>query len=223
MNRDLLEMPFNPDQIKHRQGNFGQTLAYLEAHAVIQRLNDALDSDWSFEIVRHDVFDDEVIVLGKLSTGSITKTQFGNSTITRHKTTGEIISIGDDLKAAATDALKKAATLLGVGNYLYSGNQGGHVPLSIPGPSPIQDKSASPPPTPRPQPLKPVPNNTNRISSKQLGYIQSLAKDRAITRQELDQITLQRYQAKLEFITSYEASRLIEELLSQHQERRQIV
>ena len=35
--------------------------------------------------------------------------------------TGKPVSIGDDLKAAATDALKKGASLLGVGLHLYNG------------------------------------------------------------------------------------------------------
>jgi hypothetical protein len=46
--------------------------------------------------------------------------------ITKAKETGEIISLADDLKAAATDALKKAATLLGVGLHLYNGDSSFH-------------------------------------------------------------------------------------------------
>jgi hypothetical protein len=60
-----------------------------------------------------------VIVIGQLNAGGIVKSQFGSSRITRAKETGDIISLADDLKAAATDALKKAATLLGVGLHLY--------------------------------------------------------------------------------------------------------
>ena len=41
MNRELLEKPFNPEQIKQREGNFGKKLDYIEGHVVIQRLNDA--------------------------------------------------------------------------------------------------------------------------------------------------------------------------------------
>jgi recombination DNA repair RAD52 pathway protein len=41
MNRELLEKPFEKEQIKQRKGNFGDTIDYAEAHAVIQRLNDA--------------------------------------------------------------------------------------------------------------------------------------------------------------------------------------
>ena len=120
MNRQLLEDPFTPAQIKHRKGNFNRTLAYIEAPAVITRLNDAFDGAWSFDILEHHILQEEVLVLGRLTAEGITKTQFGNSQITRKKESGEIISLGDDLKSAATDALKKAATLLGVGLHLYS-------------------------------------------------------------------------------------------------------
>ena len=46
--------------------------------------------------------------------------QFGSSRLTRSKDTGEVISLADDLKSAATDALKKCSTLLGVGLHLYA-------------------------------------------------------------------------------------------------------
>lgn len=120
--RDLLEKPFEPEQIKQREGNFGKTLDYIEGHAVIQRLNDSFDANWSFAILKHEILKktDEVIVLGRLSAGDVVKTQFGSSKITRARETGEVISLSDDLKAAATDSLKKAATLLGVGLFLYN-------------------------------------------------------------------------------------------------------
>jgi len=38
MNRELLEKPFAPEQIKQRDGNFGKTLDYVEGHAIIQGL-----------------------------------------------------------------------------------------------------------------------------------------------------------------------------------------
>jgi hypothetical protein len=46
--------------------------------------------------------------------------QFGASQVTRDRETKALISLGDDLKAAATDALKKCATFLGVGLHLYA-------------------------------------------------------------------------------------------------------
>ena len=41
MNRELLEKPFEPEQIKQLEGNFGKMLDNIEGHAVTQRLNDA--------------------------------------------------------------------------------------------------------------------------------------------------------------------------------------
>jgi hypothetical protein len=128
MNRELLEKPFAPKQIKQRVGNFGRTLDYVEGHSVIQRLNDAFDAQWSFEILRHEILEDkdEVIVQGKLTAENVVKTQFGSSQIARARNTGEIISLADDLKAAATDSLKKCATMLGVGLQLYNGDRSLH-------------------------------------------------------------------------------------------------
>ncbi len=126
MNRELLEKPFDPSQIKQRDGNFGKRLDYIEGHAVIQRLNEALDAQWSFAILEHHILKetDEVMVLGQLKTGEVVKSQFGSSRITRAKETGEPISLADDYKAAATDSLKKCATMLGVGLHLYGNDKG---------------------------------------------------------------------------------------------------
>jgi hypothetical protein len=120
MNRELLEKPFDPAQIKQRRGRDGM-LDYVEGHAVIARLNEAFEGQWSFEILRHDILEerDEILVLGKLSAEGVVKMQFGVSQITRDRETKEIVSLGDDVKAAGTDALKKCATFLGVGLHLY--------------------------------------------------------------------------------------------------------
>ena len=46
MKRELLEKPFTPAQIRQRKGRNGM-LDYVEGHTVIQRLNEALDGEWS--------------------------------------------------------------------------------------------------------------------------------------------------------------------------------
>jgi hypothetical protein len=81
----------------------------VEGHSVIQRLNDALESAWSFEITHHELKDDEVIVLGRLTTGTVSKMAFGTSQVTRARDTRQPVSVGDDLKAAATDAVRRVA------------------------------------------------------------------------------------------------------------------
>ena len=119
MNRSILEQPFPEGLLKTRKGTFGKSFTYVEGTDYIRRLNDAFEGDWSFEVVEHKTLDNEVIVLGKLVAGAVTKTAFGGSKITVNRE-GELVSIADDLKAAATDSLKKASSLLGVGLHLYS-------------------------------------------------------------------------------------------------------
>src|SRR5438132_12730756 len=125
MNRELLEKPFSPDQIKQREGLYGDVLDYVEGSAVIQRLNDAFNAEWTFEVLDHHIYEKEVVVLGKLTAQGIAKCQFGKSKITRTKETKAEVSIGDDLKAAVTDAIKKCATLFGIGLHLSFENGNG--------------------------------------------------------------------------------------------------
>jgi len=55
MNRELLEKPFDRNQIKQREGNFGKMLDYIEGHAVVKRLNDSFEANWSFAILKHEI------------------------------------------------------------------------------------------------------------------------------------------------------------------------
>ena len=73
MNRELLEKPFSPDQIKQRDGLYGDVLDYVEGSAVIQRLNEAFNAEWAFEILDHHIYEKEVVVLGKLTAQGIAK------------------------------------------------------------------------------------------------------------------------------------------------------
>jgi len=119
-NREILEKKFSKKEVKARPGREGQTVYYLETASVIQRLNEAWEGEWSFE-VKDKGIDKEagyVWVLGRLTCGGVAKEQFGSKIISL-SSDGNIIDLGDDLKAAASDALKKCATLLGVGLYLY--------------------------------------------------------------------------------------------------------
>jgi hypothetical protein len=120
MNRSILEHPFAGHLVKTRRGAFGEQLSYVEGAEYIRRLNEAFEGEWSFEVVDHRVYDAEVVVVGNLTADGVTKMAFGGSSVTTNNQTGEVISLADDLKAAATDALKKAASLLGVGLDLYS-------------------------------------------------------------------------------------------------------
>ena len=215
MNRELLEKPFEPEQIKQREGNFGKMLDYIEGHAVITRLNDALDSDWSFEIVKHQILTDtnEVIVLGKLIAGAIVKSQFGSSQITIARETGKVLSLADDLKAAATDSLKKCATMLGVGLHLYAGAKPAN-------PNPNRPNTTHNRPTNsgnggNGSGNKHGGNGNGRISSAQHKYILDLMKEAGMTKAQLNQHCTEIYGSVLDYINRSDASGLIDYLRSQ--------
>jgi len=210
MNRELLEKPFDPAQIKQREGNFGNTLDYVEAHAVIQRLNDAFEGNWSFEIVKHEVLDEEVVVLGKLAAEGLAKMQFGNTSITKAETDGTIVSMGDDLKAAATDSMKKCATLLGVGLHLYGeNNKTGNLPKKNPGQlgkAPGQQGKI-------PQEGNPNREESSRLTNKQLTTIFSIGKGKGLSNKDIKAKAIEVFNKQPEFLTKREASTLIKELL----------
>jgi hypothetical protein len=202
MNRELLETPFPADMLRQRKGNFGKTLDYVETHAVIKRLNDALESNWSFEILEHRVMEqaNEVVVLGKLSSDGISKCQFGSSSITRVKETGEIVSLADDLKAAASDSLKKCASLLGVGLHLYgAGQPTGNTRQNV---TSITTGKGTPP----------AENTNGRISAKQHQYVLNLAQGRGMTKKELNDHCVGAFGAGVDFINRKDASALIESM-----------
>ena len=217
--REVLEAPFPPELIKTRPGSFGASLSYLEGHTVIHRLNEAFDGNWSFKIISHQVLDEEVLVLGKLKSETVTKMAFGSSKITRSDRTGQAVSIGDDLKAAATDALKKAATLMGVGLSLY----GGQPVTDSQGDRPFEEDLRDPKPGTRNGGGKPSPQGnggngngqTNgRITNRQISAIFAIARERKMTNQDVRDLAKEIFGKNVDYLTKQEASALIEQLLA---------
>lgn len=101
----------------------GVSVDYVPGWWFVEQLNALFGYYWDFEIESHEVGTESCWVKGKLtikdpkSNLTVTKSAFGGSKI---KSKGNpAIDIGDDLKSAATDALKKAATLLGIAADIY--------------------------------------------------------------------------------------------------------
>ena len=44
MSREVLERPFPPELVRHRPGRNGESLAYVEGHVIVARLNEALEA-----------------------------------------------------------------------------------------------------------------------------------------------------------------------------------
>lgn len=101
-------------------------LTYINGEQAVSRLNEVLGmAGWTFRINEHGYNQeaDEIWVLGELVANCggtmVTRQQFGSQKVNRKKETQAVLDLGFDLKGAATDCLKKCASLIGVGLYLY--------------------------------------------------------------------------------------------------------
>jgi hypothetical protein len=190
VNREVLCRPFLAEQVRSRPGQHGKTVSYVDVAAVITRLNEGCDA-WSFEVVSHKVDADEVIVLGKLVADGQVKMHFGGSAITLDKE-GRAVSIADDLKAAASDALKKCASLFGVALEMYGGATQGSGTV---------------------HPRERAPEPDDRVTSRQLAAIQAVCRRRSIGRDELHALIGKKTgKGGAQFLTKVEASGLLDEL-----------
>jgi hypothetical protein len=195
VNRELLRRPFPSEHVKTRPGQHGKTLSYVDVSTVLQRLHEACDV-LSFEVVRHEVLEDEVIVVGRLSADGIVNVDFGCSSITRDSA-GLPVSIGDDLKAASSDAIKRCARLLGcpLDLHTHADRTNGVRPN---GASPAQREPSAP---------------AERLTARQLAAIQSVCRRQNIGRDELVAMIEKRtHKNGLQFLTKGEASALLDEL-----------
>lgn len=124
MKIEILKKPFDQAEVKTRKAGGGRVLKYADGATYVRRLNEAFDHDWKWTILSRErcpevgrdgkPAPDELVVLGRLEAGGVVHEAFGGSTVGR----GE--NLGDDWKSAATDALKKAASLFGIGLELYT-------------------------------------------------------------------------------------------------------
>ncbi len=190
MKKDVLVRPFAPEQVRTRPGQGGKSYTYVETHAVIARLNEAADFDWSFEVVKHEVLADEVIVLGKLSIDGVTKMAFGGSSVTRDGS-GKEQSLADDLKAAASKALTKSGSLFGIGLELYNG------PASQ---APRSEERRS-------------PRVDDRLTSRQLAAIQAACRRKGWSSDHLSALVDERFgKGTPQMLSRSEASALLSDL-----------
>lgn len=112
-----------------------------------------------------------------------------------------MISLADDLKSAATDSLKKAATLLGVGLHLY-------------GP---EEAPSAPPTKPKLVPKEPAEEEpdvpaTNRLTRKQSEFISKLGRSQGLAKGELEDMARERYGRQCAYLTVQQASDFIKAL-----------
>ena len=115
-----------PFETTFRDLRGGVDLEYITGEQCVSRLNETLGvAGWNFRILEHGISAeaDECWVLGELTatfgSTTVTRQQFGSQKVKRSRASGTPLDIGFDLKGAATDALKKCASLVGVALYLW--------------------------------------------------------------------------------------------------------
>ncbi len=113
--------------IKERSGRGGRSFKYVTGAYIQARLNEIFGWAWSFEVKESGFSPSKksVYVLGRLTVVNpltnqimVAKEQFGSSEI--KVSNGSELDFADDMKSAATDALKKCASLLGIAADIYA-------------------------------------------------------------------------------------------------------
>lgn len=140
--RTVIERPLDQGRVKQRPGRGNMTFDYIPTDYVISLLNEAFDYKWDTKIVEHTQVENHVVVGLELRVWDdagvpIVKQQFGSCEINRG------VGPGDAFKGAASDALKKCATLLGIGLELYNPEE-----ASSTGPSFTPPQRPAPPAAP---------------------------------------------------------------------------
>lgn len=109
-----------------RPGKGGGNWTYVTGVYVKKTLNFLFGWNWDFEVVNFDMNlqAKQCIVQGKLTCRTkeqtIIRTQFGRADIKFYKDGKGTVDLGNDLKAATTDALKKCASELGLFSDVYA-------------------------------------------------------------------------------------------------------
>jgi len=112
--------------IRKRKGRGGKKFDYVEINYVIAKLNAIFGFNWDVEVLKWEIGKYQIWVQIRLTVRlkdgtEIRKDAFGGSDVKRTREGNEVIDIADDLKSAQSDAIKKAASMLGVAWDVYSG------------------------------------------------------------------------------------------------------
>lgn len=128
---DLKKLYKEFENVGDRPGLGGKKFKYIKGAEVIHRLNEVFEGEWSHEIKEVYIETDDILVTVRLTVWVpqengpervIIKEHFGSATVKRYDSgprKGQIVDYGNAFKSATTDGIKKAASLLGVGLYLY--------------------------------------------------------------------------------------------------------
>lgn len=116
-----LTEPF-PQEMERSLNKGGANLTYIPVSEVINRLNKVIGVDkWSYSVKSWQQLGNAIVahvtLIAEIEGNTVTRDGVGGQKIKMTKQ-GEPLDIGDEVKGAVSDALKKAAQAFGVGLYL---------------------------------------------------------------------------------------------------------
>jgi hypothetical protein len=127
----------------------GANLTYIPVSEVINRMNKVLGvENWSFTVTSWQQLGTSIVahvrVIATIDDTSVTRDGVGGQKIKMNKQ-GEPVDIGDEVKGAVSDALKKAVQTLGVGLYLARSEDAMEIEqvMDAPAPSPSEVENFS--------------------------------------------------------------------------------
>ena len=192
---EALSAPFEPAEVKYKpqivKNNRALAMAYIDARLIQDRLDDVLGVE-NWEDGYKILPDGSVMCRLRVKLGDrwISKTDVGSPS--------EQPDVGDRLKAAFSDALKRAAVKFGIGRYLY------RLPAQWVDYDPVKKQIVQPPqlpafavprakatphkPTPEPEPAKvaehktqPLPADGKELHRRLRDYDAKLASQKVCT------------------------------------------
>lgn len=115
----------DPSQIEERKGRAGQKYKYVSISYMIKAANMAFGFAWSVKVISWIETTTEIIchleLIVDMGNKTITKAAIGQKDITFKSGTKEPLCKGDDYKACEADGIKKALSLFGIAQDVYSG------------------------------------------------------------------------------------------------------
>lgn len=111
-----------PPEMEKRLNKGGANLVYIPISEVINRMNKVLGvENWSFTVKNWQQLGTSIVahvsVVATIDGNVVTREGVGGQKIKMSKN-GDPVDIGDEVKGAVSDALKKAVQTLGIGLYL---------------------------------------------------------------------------------------------------------
>jgi hypothetical protein len=200
------------EKIDERDGLGGKKFKYLKPAPVIHRLNKVFNNRWSMRVLEYISLDDWVVVKVELTVPDedwdhveggqwVVREAYGSKEIEKYGSgpkKGKAIDPGNAFKSATSDALKKAASTLGIGlHQLYELDENGSqfvdnsendpvsavlAAIEVEDPKPVHteeskpfDESAAAIPVPDPSATTPVEDGQELITEVQKTAVEKMS------------------------------------------------